>query len=738
MKIFLPAACLAMLGAGGGAFAQDPAAVPVEAKPAAGTDGKPQQGAPQVLVSGTRADDTEMRRISTASRLVVGREELDRNGDTSLGEVLKRLPGVTMSGAPGSAGGSVQMRGLGNGYTQVLLNGERPPPGFSLEAIPPDQVERIEIVRGPVADQSAQAIAGTVNVILRQGYRQKDTQLRIADNIVQGRHGANVSVTVPGKAGRLTWTLNATAMETRPHTDVTATDADLLADGRVERLQLIHSYGDGRSRALNLAPRLSYKFENGDTLNFQPFVSANRSTSVNDAPVDQVVGASPPPFVLQHAVSHTSGTMARGLGDWTHRMEGGAKVEIKFSAGINRSDSDGLRNNYGAGGSLNRVLIDIDSERNRSFSSSGKYSRPLGEGHHFAAGWDFDAGHLAEVHVAEGDNDPLYDASGANLSADTRRLGLFVQDEWDMSSQWSGYLGLRWEGIRTTSDNPGDSVKNTSSVWSPVLHTVYRIPGLKRDQVRASLTRSYKAPSLDDLIAAPSFTSDNHPTRPDRTGNPNLKPELATGLDLAYEHYLSGSGILSASAFVRDIDQLMRRQTTLQSTAIGPRWVSTPTNIGHARTSGVELEAKFQLAELLAGAPDLDLRTNYSRYWSNVDGIPGPYNRLEQQGRQTANAGLDYRVKSMPLTVGGNVNWTPLTLIQSSETERVTTGMKRQLDLYGLWKFSANTQLRISGNNLLPRRYESARVVETDGLVQALDTLRRTYTTLGVRLETKI
>jgi iron complex outermembrane receptor protein len=728
MKKLVPTACMAMLGAGGAAFAQD----------AATAGGQPQQGVAQVSVTGSRADDTETRRMSTASRLVVGREELDRNGDTNLGEVLKRLPGVTMSGAPGSAGGSVQMRGLGNGYTQVLLNGERPPPGFSLEAIPPDQVERIEIIRGPVAEQSAQAIAGTVNVILRQGYRQKDTQLRIADNIVQGRHGANVSVTVPGKAGSLTWLLNATAMETRPHTDVTARDADLLADGTVQRLQLIHSYGDGRSRALNLAPRLSYKFENGDTLNFQPFVSAKRNESVNDAPVDQVIGVNPPPLAFQHADSRSTGTMARGIADWTHKMDGGAKMEVKFSAGMNRDHSDSLRDNYDVDGKLVRVLSDIDSDRQRSVSSSGKYSRPLGEGHHVAAGWDVDAAHLAEVHVAQSDNDPLYDASGANLSADTRRLAMFVQDEWDISSQWSSYLGLRWEGIRTASDNPGDTVKNTSSVWSPVLHSVYRIPGSKRDQVRASLTRSYKAPALEDLIAAPSFTSDNHPTRPDRTGNPNLKPELAMGLDLAYEHYLSRSGILSASAFVRDIDNLMRRQTSLQATRLGPRWVSTPANIGHARTSGVELEAKFQLAELLAGAPDLDLRSNYSRYWSNVDGIHGPDNRLEQQARQTANLGLDYRVKPVPLTVGGNVNWTPLTLIQSSETERVTTGMKRQLDLYGLWKFSADTQLRISGNNLLPRRYESARVVETDGLAQALDTVRRTYTTLGVRLETKI
>src|SRR5690349_20152204 len=107
MKRLLPTACLAALSAGS-ALAQEQA-----------LDSKVQQ----VNVSGARAEDTEARRISTASKIVVGREELDRNGDNSLGEVLKRLPGVTMSGPPGS-GGSAQMRGLGNGYTQMLLNGE--------------------------------------------------------------------------------------------------------------------------------------------------------------------------------------------------------------------------------------------------------------------------------------------------------------------------------------------------------------------------------------------------------------------------------------------------------------------------------------------------------------------------------------------------------------------------------------------------------------------------------------
>ena len=46
----------------------------------------------EIVVSSTRLDDTEQRRFATAAKMVFGREELDRYGDSSVGDVLKRLP----------------------------------------------------------------------------------------------------------------------------------------------------------------------------------------------------------------------------------------------------------------------------------------------------------------------------------------------------------------------------------------------------------------------------------------------------------------------------------------------------------------------------------------------------------------------------------------------------------------------------------------------------------------------
>ncbi len=746
MKNLIPFACLALMGSvATNAYAQqaEAAAQPdaaqdakVSAKPA--TDSKLQQ----VTIAGSRANDIETRRLSTASKMIFGREELDRNGDSSIGEILKRLPGVTVGGRPGRGGGGVRMRGLGNGYTQMLVNGERPPGGFSLESLSPDQVERIEIIRGPVAEHSTQAIAGTINIVLREGYQQKDVQLKLTDSIEQGRHGPNVSLTVPGKSGKLTWLLSGSVFAHRQHNESTSLTTEESADGVLLRAQSGADQNEGRSRGIHLSPRLSYRFDDGDTLTFQPFLVSNRNTADSDSSLVQTVaGARAPDYARQLGQSSSSSTFLRGFGNWVHKMEGGAKLDVKFGFGGGKSDSDSQRRTFDSAGAPLRTYLDTDSTRDRGINTGGKYTTPLAKGHLLAAGWDIEAHHRDQQHVAQGGGGILADEdSGANLTADTRRLAAFVQDEWDITPQWSAYVGLRWEGIRTTSTSPGNEVGNTSSVWSPVLHTVWRIPGHDKDQIRAALTQSYRAPNLNDLIATPYISSVDDFFRPDRMGNPNLKPELAKGLDLAYEHYLGRSGIVSASGFVRDIDNLMRRETRRVTTSRGERWVSSPNNIGHARTSGIELEAKFPLTEVVATALNIDLRANYSRFWSRVDGIPGPDNRLDQQAKQTANFGLDWRLKALPLTVGGSYNWTPAILVRTTPAEQVSSGAKRQLDLYGLWKFSAQTQVRVAANNLLANDYLGGRTFEDirTGTLQSGYSNARTYSTLSIKLEMKL
>ena len=90
------------------------------------------------------------------------------------------------------------------------------------------------------------------------------------------------------------------------------------------------------------------------------------------------------------------------------------------------------------------------------------------------------------------------------------------------------------------------------------MHLLWKPDPKTRDQVRLSLTRSYRAPALQpassrgpsiNRAAIPAAGPSNTDTSPDVAGNPDLQPELATGVDLAFERYLHGGGLLSANLF---------------------------------------------------------------------------------------------------------------------------------------------------------------------------------------------
>lgn len=700
----------------------------------------PKSPVQKVTITGGR-DENESRRLSTAAKMVFGREELDRIGDSSLGEVLKRLPGVTMGGRPGR-GGEIRMRGMGNGYTQILINGERAPRGFAMDSLSPDQIERIEVIRGTTAEFSTQAVAGTINIVLREEYRPKTTDIKVAANFEQGRPAGNVSLSMPGELGDLHYVLNLTLNRNRQHDESYSEGVEQDGQGRTQLIQQSHEQSDRRSTALNFSPRLSYRFEDGANLNVQPFVMVNRSSSHNFGELNEALHqpgwVTTPAYAFATGDAEAENQMLRVFGNYQKRFAEGGSLQVRFGGGSARMESHSLRQQTDSAGQVLNLIDDTNNTRDKTLTLGGKLSKPWGESHTWAVGWDLEAGQRNQTRVSLDNGKPQFAESGDNLDAKTRRFALFAQDEFELSKNWSAYAGLRYEQVSSQSQRQGVAVDNTSRVWSPVLHTVWRIPDTPRDQIRLSLTHSYRAPALNDLIALPSVSNLNSPTRPDRTGNPDLKPELSRGVDLAFEHYFTRAGILSANFFVRDIQDLIRRRTVLTSTATGQRWVSAPINISHAQARGIELEAKFQWQEFFPEGPAIDFRSNFSRFWSNVDDIPGPNNRLDQQPSMTGNIGLDYRPAGLPLTVGGNLNWTPAYQTQLSPDQTSNSGLKRQIDAYLLWKINPQYQLRISGNNLAARDYVSGSALSSPVISRSDLSTARTYTTWSVRFEAKI
>ena len=680
---------------------------------------------PQVQVTGSLA--SQRQRETTAS-IVVSHEDIVRQGDQTLADVLKRLPGIAISGAPGQ-GGAISMRGLGKGYTQIMLNGEPVAAGFPLDTLAPDTIERIEIMRSTTAEFSNQAVAGTINIILKKkiqrGQRSFSASAARRDGMLTPELAAQLSDSSDGYS----YAISASLTRKRSEKHITDREQQTAPDGSTTLLRSTPQTEYGNTDALTLSPRLNWTLANGDTLTWQSFAYLRRVDNQNRSDEAALLG---PASAFPHSVAHFAADFSTLNSDlqWTHLLASGARLELKLGAGSNRRSGTFDFLGMDAGRQpLERHHVDSGPSET-SVTASGTYRHPVSEQHALALGWD-----ASRAVRREDRSETIFSADGAltgsnqaNYSANVDRLALFAQDEWQVTRRYSLYLGLRHEQLDTRSraiaSNAPDALDSHSAVWSPSLQSRYQLAD--KDLLRLAISRTYKAPPLAKLVPR-RYTNDNNnnPTNPDEQGNPALRPELAWGLDAAYEHYLGHGALLSIGTYLRRIRDVTQTRLFQQDRV----WVEAPFNDGNASVRGVELEAR------LPATPALDLRANLARNWSRVDNVPGPDNRLEGQTPVTANLGADYRLPGSGLTFGGSLNYQAGGPQRQSPQLQTGSTPKRELDLYLLWQAGARTQLRMAATNLLHQQAGEARAyTDSDGLHRRL-TLTSTTAALRIMLE---
>ncbi|WP_129778617.1 TonB-dependent receptor [Peristeroidobacter soli] len=170
---------------------------PGEKRPVSDTGNETAQEEQEVVVTGSH-----IRRnvIDHALTLSFDRMDFSNAGSTSTQEFLRALPqnfaggrseasAAVMSFRNGGRdnlthGAGVNLRGLGNEATLVLINGRRMAAGgsggfYDLSTIPLSAIERIDIVPdGASAIYGSDALAGVVNIILRDNIDGAETSLR--------------------------------------------------------------------------------------------------------------------------------------------------------------------------------------------------------------------------------------------------------------------------------------------------------------------------------------------------------------------------------------------------------------------------------------------------------------------------------------------------------------------------------------------------------------------------------
>jgi iron complex outermembrane receptor protein len=152
---------------------------------------------------------------------VITRNQIELSGMQTVADILRSSHVNSFgsyserSGASGGQAALIDMRGLGASRTGVLINGRRLPgsalfgtSAANINAIPLVSVERIEILNGGAsAIYGADAVAGVVNIIMRDNYEGAEVEVGVASPQRDGgdeEHGSFV-VGVKSDKGSVTF-----------------------------------------------------------------------------------------------------------------------------------------------------------------------------------------------------------------------------------------------------------------------------------------------------------------------------------------------------------------------------------------------------------------------------------------------------------------------------------------------------------------------------------------------------
>ena len=747
------------------ALANDPAQTPAVtaqaggaiAQTAEGDDGEI-QSAKEIVVQGgigfrNRSDNAE-------PVLVYDEEYFQRFEPLTAGDALKRVPGVTFLSDVIESDGA-RLRGLDPGYTQVLINGERVPGGqadrsFFLDRIPAELIEQVEIVRSSSARRTGDAVAGSLNIKLRDGYTFDGGYLRAGglffdDGEVKPSGGFYYGGALAGGRvllganvqGRYNPKLKSSlrygdSPENNP--DFAADDFDNREDQTDTRDGTDYAFNAGWGiesetttfellgnvvRTERTETERSFEYNDPAAINgpVRAVPAGNLLTdnaNVNDITTESwaIIGK------LDHDWGFGETKLRAGFSRFDDRQDE-FEYEVDFDRSAPRFTGDltlrdtadkevfvNLEQGFALGDDLTLAVGGFAQDKDRRFDLQEVRSR-----FNLTAadrqGYDQFARNPGEFAP---DPFPALGVTASNTIAEDRR------DLYALIEGTSGALtfeaGVRWENtdVTVTDLTPGGA-GTISNDYDVLLPSASFKLDLGAGRITASAARTLRRPNFDFITPGllPAELGDN-----DFRGNPLLLPETAWGGDLGYEHKIGKTGIIGVNVFYRDIGNLTELATELDANGVPSRgsedrpptldangnpipgtgsrtFIYTPRNTGSGEVYGIEFDASFSLAFI--GLPDTGVFGNLALLDSTITDEFGE-RRFNDQSKYVYNFGAIQNLPDFGAAFGATYRKQGAAFGRVVG-EEVTTRYGADLEIFVEKRFGDSFTIRAVGSNLL-------------------------------------
>ena len=606
-------------------------------------DGQPPQSMPAITVTSTpnaepygpQLLEPSILHTPTQSTSVVGKRQIELTSPSSITGILDQVPGVTISRS-GGIGGQAFVRGLNTNDFRVplFINGNRFRGRNTLQFlfIPPEEIERVEVIRGPASGLfGSDALGGLINIVTKRAKSAPD-------------HSMPLQITGGGTA----LTGGTSAGTTNGQADIEA--AGMGFDARV-------SYGirqgGNYQTALGVIPNSDFRALGGSaTIGYTPAPGHRISVDLRNQRVsDGTAGAPGAPSIRARSDDNRvdmaslaySGAFAEGL---VQQVEASVYVNSFYTEQTSVNNSVPSRNTFTESNVIGPTVVGGRMSGAIPWTLAGGQAKTtigadfFNENRPGSLSWSQVTRYNAAGQIAASAFTPSTQNGPDTVQTS---IGVFGLQEWLPTDQWTLSGSLRYDWINTQSAlSPLPSAAllplyaaSNNVVDSAVTGSVgaaYR--PIEALELFGNVATSFRAPTTFDKYSS-SVTSSGL-----QLPNPSISPERGLTFEAGYRVRLP-SASLTLAAFHSQFNNFI---ATVQ---VGGGNTQRQ-NVGTVTIDGAELEGRWQILPnvTLFGTATTLLATNLTT------NLPVPYITP-----LFGNFGAQYASTSGAYSVIGRIDW---------------------------------------------------------------------------------